>query len=101
MELFHFQSFKYGFLLWGDVKDREGDDYEKKHSTFPPNISSLWTNSCQVKSRYLGLSPNKSFTQKYQHFFLFYRKAQIHILVYELQNYLVKMRPSEYKILHH
>lgn len=30
MELFHFQSFKYGFLLWGDVKDREGDDYEKK-----------------------------------------------------------------------
>lgn len=31
MELFRFQSFKYGFLLWGDVKDREGDDYEKKN----------------------------------------------------------------------
>lgn len=26
---FYFQSFKYGFLLWGDVNDREGDDYEK------------------------------------------------------------------------
>lgn len=36
MELFYFQSFKYGFLLWGDVKDREGDDYEKNIQPFHP-----------------------------------------------------------------